>query len=316
MALAVSIQDMCKSYGTLRAVDGLDLSVAEGEIFGILGPNGSGKTTTVECAYGLRKADAGRVRIFDLDPYADPDHVGRLVGAQLQDSALPDRLRVAEAVHLFGALAGHHGRSGHARGPVDEEGVLDRWGLSAKRRASYGSLSGGQRQRLHIALALVTRPRLVFLDEMTTGLDPNARREVWDLVEQVRREGTTVVLVTHFMDEAQRLCDRLAVFIAGRVVAQGTPGELIAAHGGGSSVHFVLPDHGPPLPRLEKVPGVLDVRCDEGRVDVHGSGPFLVGLGHALTTGGLGEVQMTVDQPSLEDAYVHLVGPGDGDDPR
>jgi ABC-2 type transport system ATP-binding protein len=182
--------------------------VDEGEIFGLLGPNGSGKTTTVECAYGLRRADAGQIRVFGLDPQSDPDSVGRIVGVQLQDSALPDRLRVGEALHLFSALA---------RRPVDEASLLDQWGLAGKRMASFASLSGGQRQRLLVALALVTRPRLVFLDEMTTGLDPNARREVWEVVEQVRREDATVVLVTHFMDEAQRLCDRVAVLLDGQV---------------------------------------------------------------------------------------------------
>lgn len=297
MSHAVLVEGLYKAYGATRAVDGVDLAVAEGEIFGLLGPNGSGKTTTVECAYGLRTVDAGRIRVFGVDPQSDPDGVGRLVGAQLQDSTLPDRMKVGEAVHLFSALA---------RRSVDEASLLEQWGLAGKRRASYGSLSGGQRQRLHVALALATRPRLVFLDEMTTGLDPNARREVWGLVEQVRREGTTVVLVTHFMDEAQRLCDRVAVLVGGRVAASGTPGQLMNAYGGGTRVRFGVPPTAR-LPALDRVTGVLAVSCHDGRVEVRGTGPFLVGLCHALAGAGLDDVELAVDQPSLEDAYVRLV---------
>jgi ABC-2 type transport system ATP-binding protein len=300
MTLAVLVEGLEKAYGSTRAVAGVDLTVESGEIFGILGPNGSGKTTTVECTYGLRKADAGRVRVFGLDPQSDPDGVGRLVGAQLQDSALPDRIKVREAVHLFAALA---------RTSVDEANLLEEWGLAGKGNASYGTLSGGQRQRLHVALALVTRPRLVVLDEMTTGLDPNARREVWELVDRVRREGTTVILVTHFMDEAQRLCDRVAVLVSGRVAAQGTPAQLVGAHGGGTLVRFQVSDP-TRLPDLARIAGVLDVSAHDGGVEVRGTGPFLVGLGHALAGSGLDDVELVVDQPSLEDAYVGLVAAG------
>jgi ABC-2 type transport system ATP-binding protein len=300
VTLAVLIAGLHKAYGAIHAVDGVDLSVEEGEIFGILGPNGSGKTTTVECAYGLRRADAGRLRVFGVDPQSDPDAVGRLVGAQLQDSALPDRIKVGEAVHLFSALARH---------PADEQRLVEQWGLAGKRRASYGSLSGGQRQRLHVALALAARPRLVVLDEMTTGLDPNARREVWQLIEQVRGEGTTVLLVTHFMDEAQRLCDRVAIMVGGRVVALGAPSQLMSAHGGGTQVRFSV-TRSAELPDLNRIPGVLGVTRRDGRVEVRGTGPFLVGLGHALACSGLADVELAVDQPSLEDAYVRLVAAG------
>jgi ABC-2 type transport system ATP-binding protein len=297
---AVVIENLHKAYGTVRAVDGVDLSIEPGEIFGILGPNGSGKTTLVECTYGLRRADAGRIQVFGVDAQADPDAVGRLVGAQLQESALPDKLKVGEAIHLFAALGGHR---------VDEAGLIEQWGLAPKRRASYGSLSGGQRQRLHVALALVARPRLVVLDEMTTGLDPNARREVWQLIDQVRGEGTTVLLVTHFMDEAQRLCDRVAVMAAGRIIARGTPSQLVSAYGGGTVVRFRVTQPST-LPDLSRVPGVLDVGRRDGRVEVRGNGPFLVGLGHALTCSGMSDVELAVEQPSLEDAYVRLVDGG------
>ncbi len=299
---ALTIEGLRKAYGAVRAVDGIDLAVEEGEIFGILGPNGSGKTTTVECAYGLRKADSGRIRVLGLDPRTHPDTLRRLVGVQLQDSALPDRIRVWEALHLFATLA---------RRPVDEARLLDEWGLAGKRTASFGSLSGGQRQRLLVALALVTRPRLVFLDEMTTGLDPNARREVWSLVERLRQEGTTVVLVTHFMDEARRLCDRVAVLVSGKVAARGTPAQLVDRYGGGTRVRLSIPATAD-LPDLARIRGVLDVRREDGRIEVHGTGSFLIGLGHTLACRGLDEVAMVIDQPSLEDAYVRLVGGTEG----
>lgn len=298
VSVALRIDHLRKLYGAVRAVDDLDLRVEEGQIVGVLGPNGSGKTTTVECAYGLRKADSGTIRVLGLDPRTEPDRVARLVGTQLQDTALPDRIKVWEALHLFAALA---------RKPVDEVRELHRWGLDGKRTASFGSLSGGQRQRLLVALALVARPRLVFLDEMTTGLDPNARREVWDLVEEVRRGGTTVVLVTHFMDEAQRLCDRIAVLSGGRKIAEGTPEDLVDRYGGGTVVRFTIsPDEA--VPHLDDLPGVLGVARVAGRIEVRGRGPFLVALGHALTVAGLSRVSLEVTSPSLEDAYVRLLG--------
>jgi ABC-2 type transport system ATP-binding protein len=278
------------------AVDGVDLAVGEGEIFGILGPNGSGKTTTVECSYGLRRADAGDVRVFGVDPQSQPDRVARIVGTQLQDSVLPDHIKVREAVHLFAALS---------RQSVDEATLIEQWGLTAKARASFASLSGGQRQRLLVALALVTRPRLVFLDEMTTGLDPSARRQVWDLVERIRRDGTTVVLVTHFMDEAERLCDRLAVLVGGRVLAEGPPADLVDRYGGGTRVSFAA--NGIDPARLGQLAGVAEARRLAGRIEVRGRGAFLTGIGHALTVQGHGDAELRVDRGSLEDAYVNLV---------
>jgi ABC-2 type transport system ATP-binding protein len=233
-----------------------------------------------------------------VDSRAEPDRVARLVGTQLQDSALPDRIKVWEALHLFSALASK---------PVDEAQALRRWGLAGKRRASYGSLSGGQRQRLLVALALVARPRLVFLDEMTTGLDPNARREVWDLVEEVRRDGTTVVLVTHFMDEAYRLCDRIAVLSRGRKIAEGAPADLVDCYGGDTVVSFPIPAD-QDVPRLDGLPGVHASARLDGRIEVRGSGCFLVALGHALTVAGLSTVRLDVTSPGLEDAYVRLLG--------
>jgi ABC-2 type transport system ATP-binding protein len=303
---ALEIVGLRKRYGHRVAVDGVDLVVPEGEIFGILGPNGSGKTTTVECAYGLRRCDGGHVRLFGtLDPQAQPDRVAGLVGVQLQDSALPDRLRVGEAVHLFASLARHR---------VDEAAVIADWGLTVKRDASFGSLSGGQRQRLFVALALVARPRLVFLDEMTTGLDPAARREVWDLVERVRAEGTTVVLVTHFMDEAERLCDRVAVMVGGRVVAEDTPGGLVDRYGGGTRVRFAADGtdlDGTDLDGIDRLPGVVEVCRVDGTVAVRGTGAFLTALGHHLHVTGHADTELSVERAGLEEAYVSLLASGD-----
>ncbi len=307
MSVALQVSGVRKSYGATVAVDGVDLSVAEGEIFGILGPNGSGKTTTVECAQGLRRPDAGEVRVFGVDPQTHPDRMAALVGAQLQDSALPDRIRVGEALHLFASLADRSG--GRRSSRSDGSDLLAQWGLAAKRRATYGSLSGGQRQRLLVALALVARPRLVFLDEMTTGLDPAARREAWQVIEQVRRDGATVVLVTHFMDEAQRLCDRLAVMLDGRVVARGSPAELVARYGGGARVRCHVPES-VAVAGWRDLPGVTGVTRHAGEVEVRGSGGFLTALGHALTVAGLGGTELLVEQPGLEDAYVNLLGTG------
>jgi len=200
--LAIRVRGLCKRYGTTVAVDDVSFDVREGEIFGLLGPNGSGKTTTVECLQGLRRADRGDIDVLGVDPRHDSLRARRLVGSQLQDSALPDRLRVWEALRLFSVLS--------PEGPPWQT-LLDQWGLASRRDTAFGDLSGGQRQRLFVALTLVNDPRIVILDEMTTGLDPAARRVAWDLVEAVRDRGTTVVLVTHFMDEATRLCDRVAV---------------------------------------------------------------------------------------------------------
>jgi len=219
---ALEITGLRKRYGGKMAVDGLSLSVSEGEIFGILGPNGAGKTTTVECAEGLRRPDGGTVRVFGIDPYRDRREARTLVGAQLQESELQDKLTVAEALGLYASFYPRH---------ADPEALLHRLGLTEKRNTRYRKLSGGQKQRLSIALALVGRPRLVVFDELTTGLDPAARRESWRLVEELRDDGITVLLVTHYADEAERLCDRVALVRAGRIAASGRPDELIERAG-------------------------------------------------------------------------------------
>ncbi|WP_284743400.1 ABC transporter ATP-binding protein [Amycolatopsis sp. RTGN1] len=218
----IEVTDLRKSYGSRAAVDGVSFTVERGEIFGILGTNGAGKTTTVECLQGLRKADSGEISVLGLDPATDRAALTRRVGVQLQESRLPAKLRVREALELFASFYPD---------PADVDVLLDQLDLRDHQRAYFGKLSGGQKQRVSIALALVGNPELAILDELTTGLDPHARRETWRLVEGVRATGVTVLLVTHFMDEAERLCDRVAIFDAGRVVATGTPTELRAAAG-------------------------------------------------------------------------------------
>jgi ABC-2 type transport system ATP-binding protein len=219
-AAALEITNLRKRYGQKVAVDDLSLRVNEGEIFGILGPNGAGKTTTVECAEGLRRPDGGTVRVFGVDPFADRAAARQMVGAQLQESQLQDKITVAEAIELYASFYERH---------ADTEVLIARLGLDEKRNARFRKLSGGQKQRLSIALALVGNPRLVVFDELTTGLDPAARRESWKLVEELRADGVTVLLVTHYADEAERLCDRVALIQAGRVAACGRPAELIEA---------------------------------------------------------------------------------------
>jgi ABC-2 type transport system ATP-binding protein len=296
----VRVRGLRKSYGAVQAVRDVSFDVAPGEILGILGPNGSGKTTTVECLQGLRHADGGELAVLGLDPRTQVGELRRRIGSQLQDSALPDRLRVAEAVRLFASVGAD---------PVDVDGLLADWGLAGKRAAAFGSLSGGQRQRLFIALALVNRPRLVFLDEMTTGLDPEARQEAWRLIARLRDLGTTVVLVTHFLDEAERLCDRLVVVQAGVVIATGTPAELVARHGGGVTATFT-PDEDAAVDDddLARLPGVVAVGRRGRATEVRGDGPSLAHLGHLLVDRGAVPADLRVHQPTLEDAYLRLVG--------
>lgn len=293
----VQVHGLRKLYGGTAAVADVSFSVAPGEIVGILGPNGSGKTTTVECLEGLRRPDGGELRVLGLDPRTQVTALRRRIGCQLQDAALPDRLRVGEAVRLFAAVGGHR---------VDTDALLDQWGLAEKRSAAFGSLSGGQRQRLFVALALVNDPELVFLDEMTTGLDPVARRDAWRLIEQVRALGAAIVLVTHFMDEAERLCDRLVVLRDGVVVATGTPAQLVHQHGGGVTATFTS---ALPLSTFEELSGVRGARRHGGAVEVTGEAAALLRLGHVLVAADQVPTDLVVRQATLEDAYIGLVTP-------
>jgi len=227
----VRVRDLKKRYGRKVALDGVSFDVAPGEIFGILGPNGSGKSTTAECVAGLREADSGDIRVLGIDPQARPDLLRARVGIQFQESQLHDKITVHEALSLFASFY---------ESPADVDALIDALDLHEKRDARFKSLSGGQKQRVSIALALVGSPDVAILDELTTGLDPQARRTTWDVVRRVRDEGATVLLITHFMEEAERLCDRLVIIDHGRVIAEGSPRELIASVPGALSLEDVF----------------------------------------------------------------------------
>ena len=214
---AIEVDHLSKRFGAKVAVDDVSFAVAEGEIFGLLGRNGAGKSTTVDCVAGLRAPDRGRIRVTGLDPLRDRGELRHRLGVQLQESGLPDKLTVAEVMRLYASFYRH---------PADTDGLLATLDLTEKRNTRYRRLSGGQKQRLSIALALVGRPRVAILDELSTGLDPVARRDTWAIVTRIRNQGVTILLVTHFMAEAERLCDRVAILDAGRIAAIGTPAEL------------------------------------------------------------------------------------------
>lgn len=293
----ITVECLRKTYHSLVAVDDISFEVGRGEIFGLLGPNGAGKTTIVECLQGLRTADSGRLRVLDLDPIADATKLKPQIGSQLQESALPDHMRVWEALDLFASLV---------PGGADWQEVMEQWGIADKRDAAFSSLSGGERQRLFIALALVNRPVVVFLDEMTAGLDPAARRVAWELIRAVRDGGSTVVLVTHFMDEAEHLCDRVAVVDRGRMAALDSPQGLIATYAGNIRISFS--SGGPDDSWLEAVPHVSRVERHGPRVEVEGRGPVLVHVAAALAEHQMAPADLRVEQPTLEDAFLAITG--------
>jgi ABC-2 type transport system ATP-binding protein len=295
---AMEITHLRKTYGTLAAVDDVSLSVAEGEIFGILGPNGAGKTTTVECAIGLRNADSGTVRLLGLDPRTERDEVREIVGVQLQTGTQPAKLRVGEILEEYQSFY---------REPADVGELMDVLGLTAKRGDYYRTLSGGQRQRLSVALALVGRPKIAVLDEMTTGLDPQARRDTWELIEGIRGRGVTIVLVTHFMEEAERLCDRVALIDNGRVVALDTPAALAERARGGRTMQFR-----PSAPfddrLLTGLPEVTALEHAGQHVVVTGTGELVSAVILALHADGVTARDVQLDSSNLEDAFVKLTG--------
>jgi ABC-2 type transport system ATP-binding protein len=295
----VTVENLHKRYGDTVAVDDVSFTVEEGEIFGILGPNGAGKTTTVEAIAGLRTPDRGRIEVLGLDPIAGHGALTEQVGVQLQASELPEKLQVGEALELY---------SSFYRAPADWRQLADALGLSGRLATRYGQLSGGQRQRLSIALALVGAPRLAILDELTTGLDPAARRETWALIEGIRDRGVTILLVTHFMEEAERLADRVALIDAGRVVAIDTPAAL--AEGLGTATRFSFrPSHEIDEAVLTGLPEVASVARDGDRLVVTGSADAIGAVTYVLGRDDIRAEQLRVDaQARLEDAFVELTG--------
>jgi ABC-2 type transport system ATP-binding protein len=298
----IEVDSLRKTYGPLVAAADISFQVEAGEIFGLLGPNGAGKTTTVECLQGLRQPDSGNIRVLGLDPVREAQALRRRIGSQLQQSALPDRIRVWEALDLFASV--RHSTSGWRL-------LLEQWGLADKFRASFASLSGGQKQRLFIALALVNNPEVVFLDEMTTGLDPAARRTAWDLIRAIRDRGTTVVLVTHFMEEAENLCDRIAIIDRGKTVAMDTPQGLINTHT--SRVQVIFTTELSDLAWLSGISGVKGWSRKGLRVEVEGEGPLLALVAAALVNHGIVPSDLRVEQLTLEDVFLKLTGHGSGE---
>jgi ABC-2 type transport system ATP-binding protein len=294
----IEVSGLRKEYGSKVAVEDVSFTVEAGEIFGILGPNGAGKTTTVECVTGLRNPDRGVLRVLGRDPRRDHDELAEVVGVQLQDSQLPDKIRVSEALDLYASFYRRPARSGE---------LLTRLGLADQRNAFFSKLSGGQKQRLSVALALIGTPKVAVLDELTTGLDPNARREVWDLISEIRSSGVTIVLVTHFMEEAERLCDRVAVINHGRVVANDTPSGLASRVGGEQHIRFQ-----PSAPLTESVltalPEVSSVHWDGEQLVVTGNSEALQAVIAVLARQGVIAKHLRVEQATLDDAFVALTG--------
>ncbi|MGI9118936.1 MAG: ATP-binding cassette domain-containing protein [Acidimicrobiales bacterium] len=299
MANVVEVRELCKRYGDRLVVDHVDLDVCEGEIFGLLGTNGAGKTTTVECISGLRRHDAGSVRVLGLDPQVDGPRLRALVGSQLQESALPDRLRVGEAIELF---------RGPRAMPVD--GLLAAFGLAEHRRQPFSALSGGQRQRLFLVLALLNRPQLVILDELTQGLDPAARRDVWDAIRSLREGGTTVLLVTHYMDEAEALCDCVAVMDGGRVLDSGPPAQLVDRHAPWATLRFGSSAHALRPEVLEAIDGVRHVRRVGTSLEVRGDRRMVAHVCAHLVAQGEVPGDLAVVMPDLEEAVITLLANG------
>lgn len=299
----IQVEHLSKTYGSTRAVEDVSFEIQRGEIFGIIGPNGAGKTTTVEILAGLRRPSSGSVRVLGLDPQRQVDALRQRTGVQLQSAALPDQIHVWEALDLFASFYRH---------AIPYQPLLETWGLAEKRNATFASLSGGQKQRLFIALALVNDPELVFLDELTTGLDPQARRSTWDLVRTIRAQGKTVVLVTHFMDEAEKLCDRVAIVDQGRLIALDTPHQLIENLHAESRVKFTTLNGFNPA-TLTNIPGVTRAIREGDQVHVFGASlpgkpSLLLQVASTLGELGLSPADLRTEQATLEDAFIALTG--------
>jgi ABC-2 type transport system ATP-binding protein len=292
----IEVDHLQKRYGETIAVADVSFSIEEGEIFGILGPNGAGKTTTVESIAGLREPDAGTIHVMGLDPLVDRDELRQVLGIQLQETQQPDKLQVVEALELY---ASFYERS------ADPDALLDALGLADKRNTRFAKLSGGQKQRLSIALALIGNPQIAVLDELTTGLDPQARRDTWALIEGIRERGVTIVLVTHFMEEAERLCDRVALIDSGRVVAVDTPAGLTDAAAPEQVIRF-RPSRPLPDRLFDGVPSVSEVADEGEQIVVTGTGDVLAAVVSLLASHGIVANHLRMEQASLEDAFVAL----------
>lgn len=295
----ISVENFTKTYGTLVAVDNVSFEVYEGEIFGMVGPNGAGKTTTVENIEGLRKPDNGSIKVFGLNPIKDRYELRDRIGMQLQHASLPERIKVWEIMDLFSSIYSNS---------LDYKELLDQFGLSEKSSATFASLSGGQKQRLFIALSLINDPELVFMDELTTGLDPQARRTMWDLVKSIRDKGKTVFLTTHFMEEAETLCDRVAIIDKGKIIALDSPENMIKSIGTDNRVTFKV-EGDFKEEELENMKFISKLEKNENEYTVYGRGnELLVHTVNHLAEKGYRILELRSEQSNLEDVYLSLTG--------
>ena len=296
----IEVHNLTKHYGPVHALRGVSFEVQEGEVFGLLGPNGAGKTSTVEILEGLRPPDGGLVSVCGLDPQSPGADFKQEIGAVLQATALPDKLRVGEAVSMFASFYKRR---------RDPAALLKRFGLEEKRNAFYSQLSGGQKQRLALAMSLVNEPRVLFLDEPTAGLDPQVRREIYTIIEELKKERKTILLTTHYIEEAEKLCDRVAIVDQGRVIAQGTPRELKQRSAGTTRIELRLarPESDGALKQLE---GVVDCRASDGVYVVHSTRvpQTIVSLVKYLEANGNELSSLDIAAPSLEDVFLELTG--------
>ncbi|MBA3341712.1 MAG: ABC transporter ATP-binding protein [Gemmatimonadaceae bacterium] len=296
----IQVTGFRKTYGSTVAVDDVSFEVRDGEIFGLIGPNGAGKTTTMECVEGLRTRDRGTISVLGLDPFRDVYKLQERIGVQLQEAQLQKRIKVKEAVHLWASL--------YRKAASEGDRLLEQLGLADKRNAWFMTLSGGQKQRLFIVLALINDPEVVFLDELTTGLDPQARRAIWELVRGIRDRGKTVFLTTHLMEEAERLCDRVAIIDHGRIIDIDSPERLVRRHCPERTVVLVTDD---PVAeeRFRAVPRVEGVTSGDGRITIRGNGEDLVtDVIHCLSENRIRVTNFRTILPTLEDVFLKLTG--------
>jgi len=300
MNQVIQVSGIRKTYGRTVAVDEVSFEVNEGEIFGLIGPNGAGKTTTMECVEGVRKPDRGNILVLGLDPFRDVYKLQERIGVQLQQAQLQKRIKVWEAVDLWASL--------YKKKAVDAERLLEQLGLADKRDAWFMNLSGGQKQRLFIALALINDPEVVFLDELTTGLDPQARRAIWELVRLIRERGKTVFLTTHLMEEAEKLCDRVAIIEHGKIIDVDTPERLVSRHCPERTVVLTTEDTNA-AERFRAISGVESVTCADSRFTIRGRGDDLVSaVIHCLSENRIRVTDFRTILPSLEDVFLKLTG--------
>ena len=300
MRSVIQVFGVRKTYGPTVAVDEVSFEVNDGEIFGLIGPNGAGKTTTMECIEGLRTPDRGTISVLGLDPFREVYKLQERIGVQLQAAQLQKRIKVWEAVDLWASL--------YKKKAIDGEHLLEQLGLRDKRNAWFMNLSGGQKQRLFIALALINDPEVVFLDELTTGLDPQSRRTIWDLVRGIRERGKTVFLTTHLMEEAERLCDRVAIIEHGRIIDMDTPQGLVERHCPERTVALAT-DDAEAEARFRAMPGVEAVSCSDGRFTIRGRGDdFVTEVIHCLSENRIRVRDFRTILPNLEDVFLKLTG--------